>query len=343
MSRPLRLQFPGAVYHLTSRGNAGQAIFADARDRTRFLGLLAREVEQQRWRCHAYCLMDNHYHLLIETPEANLSRGMGRLNMTYAQGFNRRHERAGHLFQGRYKAILVERDSHLLELCRYLVLNPVRAGLVAAPGDWPWSSYRATAFAKGAPDWLTTRWVLHRFDARPFDAGGTAQYTAQGTAQDTAQGTHARRAYRRFVREGRAAASPWRDLRAGAYLGGKAFLRAMAERIGRESPDRVATGQVAAAALRPDRPGADEIARAVAKAAKVAPETVLDRRASQATYRVTVYLLRRAANLPLEAVAALTGVSPPRVSQIQRGIEDAGGLGRAFPWAAKLARKYKVK
>ncbi len=322
MSRPLRLQFPGAVYHVTSRGNAGQAIFADDRDRARFLDLLAREIEQQRWRCHAYCLMDNHYHLLIETPEANLSRGMGRLNMTYAQGFNRRHGRAGHLFQGRYKAIVVERDSHLLELCRYLVLNPVRAGLVAAPEDWPWSSYRATAFAKGAPNWLTTRWALRRFDA---------------------EGVRARRAYRRFVREGRAAASPWHDLRAGAYLGGVAFLRAIAERIGRDSAHQAAADPVAAAVRRLERPGAEEIARAVARAAKAAPETVLDRRANQATYRVTVYLLRRAANLPLEEVAALAGVSPPRVSQIQRGIEDAGGLGRAFPWAARLARKYKVK
>ncbi len=342
MSRPLRLQFPGAVYHLTARGNAGQAIYLDDADRTRFLGLLGREVEQQRWRCHAYCLMDNHYHLLVETPEANLSRGMGRLNMAYAQGFNRRHERAGHLFQGRYKAILVGKDSHLLELCRYLVLNPVRAGLVDSPMAWPWSSYRATASTKGAPDWLTTRWILRRFDARPFDAGGE----------------RARRAYRSFVREGRAAASPWRDLRAGAYLGGPAFLRAMAVRIGREFPDRAGLDragpdragldragpdQVAAAVLRPDRPGAEEIAAAVARAAKVAPETVLDRKASQATYRVAVYLLRRAANLPLEEVAALAGVSPPRVSQIQRGIEDAGGLARAFPWAAKLAHKYKVK
>ncbi len=318
MARQLRLQFPGAVYHLTSRGNAGQAIYLDDADRVRFLDLLGREVEQQRWRCHAYCLMDNHYHLLVETPEANLSRGMGRLNMAYAQGFNRRHERAGHLFQGRYKAIVVERDSHLLELCRYLVLNPVRAGLVDSPLAWPWSSYRATASTRGAPDWLTTRWILRHFDA---------------------EDERARRAYRRFVREGRAAASPWRDLRAGGYLGGPAFRHAMAERIGRESPDQFAAGQVAAAALRPDRPGADEIAAAVAKAARVAPETVLDRRASQATYRVAVYLLRRAANLPLEEVAALAGVSPPRVSQIQRGIEDAGGLGRAFPWADKLARK----
>ncbi len=342
MARQLRLQFPGAVYHLTSRGNAGQAIYLDDADRARFLDLLGREVEQQRWRCHAYCLMDNHYHLLVETPEANLSRGMGRLNMAYAQGFNRRHERAGHLFQGRYKAIVVERDSHLLELCRYLVLNPVRAGLVDSPMAWPWSSYRATASAREAPDWLTTRWILRHFDAPHFDAPHL------DAPHLDAEDERARRAYRRFVREGQAAASPWRDLRAGAYLGGPAFLHAMAERIGRESPDREspdrdAGGQVAAAALHPDRPGADEIAHAVAKAAKVAPETVLDRRTSQASYRVAVYLLRRAANLPLEQVAALAGVSAPRVSQIQRGIEDAGGLGRAFPWAGRLAHKYKVK
>ncbi len=321
MSRQLRLQFPGAVYHVTSRGNARQDIFADDADRARFLDLLGREIEQHRWRCHAYCLMGNHYHLLVETPEANLSRGMGRLNMAYAQSFNRRHERVGHLFQGRFHAVVVEKDSHLLELCRYLVLNPGRAGIAARPEDWPWSSYRATASGRRGPDWgpdwLTTRWVLQHF-------GGT---DARG-----------RRAYRRFVREGVEAASPWDDLRAGAFLGGQGFLRAMTERIEREPPGRIAT-----AALRPDRPTAEEIGAAVAKAARVPPETVLDRRANQAAYRVTVYLLRRAANLPLREVAALAGVSAPRISQVQHRIEGAGGLGRAFPWASKLAQKYKVK
>ena len=317
MSRQLRLQFAGAVYHVTSRGNAGQAIFADDADRTRFLDLLGREIEQHRWRCHAYCLMDNHYHLLVETPEANLSRGMGRLNMTYAQGFNRRHERNGHLFQGRFHAVVVEKDSHLLELCRYLVLNPVRAGLVDSPMAWPWSSYRATASGRGGPDWLTTRWTLQHF----------------GEAD-----SRGRRAYRRFVREGIEAASPWDDLRAGAFLGGERFLRTMTERVRRESPV-----QIAATTRRPDRPTAREIGAAVAKAARVPPETVLDRRANQAAFRVTVYLLRRAGNLPLREVAALAGVSAPRVSQVQHGIEGAGGLGRAFPWAGKLARKYKVK
>jgi len=321
MSRQLRLQFPGAVTHVTSRGNAQQDIFADDADRARFLDLLGREIEQQRWRCHAYCLMDNHYHLIIETPDANLSRGMGRLNMAYAQGFNRRHGRNGHLFQGRFHAIIVEKDSHLLELCRYVVLNPVRAGMAAVPEVWPWSNYRATASGRatglGDTDWRIDGWTLQRF-------GG-----------DDADG---RRAYRRFVREGIEAASPWHDLRAGGFLGGEKFLHTMTERLRRKSPN-----QIAATALRPDRPTAREIGDAVAEAARVAPETVLDRRANQAAFQVVVYLLRRAANLPLREVAALASVSAPRVSQVQSRIEGAGGLGRAFPWAGKLAQKYKVK
>ncbi|MGH7801397.1 MAG: transposase, partial [Thermodesulfobacteriota bacterium] len=107
MARPLRLEFPGALYHITSRGNARQEIFLSDDDRTSFLNLLGREVEQQRWRCHAYCLMSNHYHIMIETPEGNLVLGMRRLNGAYSQEFNRRHGRVGHLFQGRYKSIIV--------------------------------------------------------------------------------------------------------------------------------------------------------------------------------------------------------------------------------------------
>ncbi len=145
MARPLRLEFPEALYHLTARGNARQEIFLDDQDRRAFLGLLGREVEQQRWRCHAYCLMDNHYHLLVETPEGRLAGGMRRLNGVYTQGFNRRHERVGHLFQGRYRSIVVDQESYLLELSRYVVLNPVRAGMVKRVEEWAWSSYRATA------------------------------------------------------------------------------------------------------------------------------------------------------------------------------------------------------
>jgi putative transposase len=124
MACPLRLEF--AVYHLTSRGNGRQKIFFTDTDRELFLGTLAHVVSRYGWLCHAYCLMNNHYHLLIETPKRNLSIGMHQLKGNNSQASNRRHKRVGHLFQGRYKAILVEKEAHLLELCRYVVLNPLR-------------------------------------------------------------------------------------------------------------------------------------------------------------------------------------------------------------------------
>jgi putative transposase len=134
MSRPLRIEYPGALYHLTSRGNARQDIFLDDTDRAVFLDVLASVIERHGWHLYAYCLMGNHYHLLAETPHSNLSRGMRWLNGVYTQRFNRRHERVGHILQGRFKAILAERESYLLELSRYTVLNPVRAGMTGAPG-----------------------------------------------------------------------------------------------------------------------------------------------------------------------------------------------------------------
>lgn len=144
MARPLRIEFSGAVYHVTSRGNAQQNIFLCDDDRQAFLDLLGIACERFRWQCHAYCLMSNHYHLLIETQAPSLSKGMKYLNGTYTSAFNRRHFRIGHVFQGRYKAILVEKDAYLLELSRYIVLNPVRARMVRSAKDWPWSSYRGT-------------------------------------------------------------------------------------------------------------------------------------------------------------------------------------------------------
>lgn len=148
MARPLRIEYPGALYHLTSRGNARASIYADDRDRRRFLDVLGEVVESYRWCCHAYCLMPNHYHLVVDTPLANLSRGMRQLNGLYTQRYNRRHSRVGHVFQGRFKGILVERESHMLELARYVVLNPVRAGIVGAPEDYAWSSLRAHSRAR---------------------------------------------------------------------------------------------------------------------------------------------------------------------------------------------------
>lgn len=167
MPRPSRLQAPGATYHVTARGNRKDEIFTDAHDRLRFLQLVEQNVWKLGWEYHTYCLMTNHYHLLVQTPEGDLSRGMHRLNGVYAKWFNWRHGYEGHLFERRFNAVLVEGDAHLLELTRYIVLNPVRAGIVRAAGDWKWSSYLATIGDARQPAFLTTSWVLSLFNKEP--------------------------------------------------------------------------------------------------------------------------------------------------------------------------------
>ena len=163
MARPLRIEYDGAVYHLTSRGNERKPIFKDDADRNVFLSTLHKVNQRYNWICHAYCLMDNHYHLIIETPDGNLSKGMRQLNGLYTQTFNKRHERTGHIFQGRYKAILIQKESHLLEVCRYVVLNPVRAKAVKNVEDWKWSNYRAIVGKDKSHPCLTTEWILGQF------------------------------------------------------------------------------------------------------------------------------------------------------------------------------------
>lgn len=207
MARPLRIEFPGAVYHVTSRGNERRAIFREDEDRRAFLDILADVGLRYNWLCHAYCLMENHYHLVIETPDGNLSIGMRQLNGVYTQRFNKRHGRVGHLFQGRFKGILIQKESHLLEVSRYVVLNPVRAGIVQGPEEWPWSSYRGTAGSTRPHACLTAEWLLSQF----------------GTEMEKA-----RAGYKRFVREGIGGGSIWKDVRAQSVLGGEGFL----ERLG---------------------------------------------------------------------------------------------------------------
>lgn len=166
MARPLRLEMKDGYYHVMSRGNRREAIFKDDADRKKFLELLGRQHDRRGWNVLAYCLMTNHYHLLIHTPSPNLSRGMRDINGIYTQGFNRRHRKVGHLFQGRYTAHLVDKDAYLLELCRYVVLNPVRARMVSGPRQYRWSSYRATTGQVAAPRWLDVDQVLSRFAKR---------------------------------------------------------------------------------------------------------------------------------------------------------------------------------
>jgi REP element-mobilizing transposase RayT len=189
MPRPPRLQAPGATYHVTTRGNRKQEIFIDARDRLRFLQLLEEVVEILGWRCHTYCLMTNHYHLLVQTPEPDISQGMHRLNGVYAKWFNWRHGYEGHLFERRFHDELVEGHAHLLELTRYIVLNPVRAGIAGTAGTWRWSSYDAMVGKRQQPPFLTTSWVLSLFNDDPNRARKLyADFVAAGALEHRRSG-----------------------------------------------------------------------------------------------------------------------------------------------------------
>lgn len=210
MARPIRIEFSGALYHVTARGDRREAIYEDDADRECFLDVLGRVAEDFNWICHAYCLMTNHYHLVIETPEGNLSKGMRQLNGVFTQSSNRRHGRTGHLFQGRFKAILVDGDSYLLELARYVVLNPVRARMVGQPGEWPWSSYRAMIGDAPSPPWLATDGLLAAFAKR--------------------RPTAIRR-YMQFVADGVGAESVWNDLNGQAFLGDADFVTRSLKRV----------------------------------------------------------------------------------------------------------------
>jgi putative transposase len=212
MARPLRIEYPGAVYHITSRGNEKKPVYKDDQDRKNFLFILDKVNKRYHWLCHAYCLMDNHFHLLIETPEGNLSIGMRQLNGVYTQAFNKRHGRTGHLFQGRYKAILIQKDSHLLEVCRYVVQNPVRAGLAEDPGQWRWSSYSATAGREKPSSCLTTSWVLGQFSSKRRKA---------------------EREYREYVHRGMERESIWAGVRGQAIFGEDDFVDKLTDYLGR--------------------------------------------------------------------------------------------------------------
>lgn len=216
MSRPLRILAAGALYHVVARGNAKMTIYDDDVDRSRFLTILETVVERYRIECHAYCLMSNHYHAVIGTPEPNLSLAMQYLNGVYAQWWNGRHARVGHVLQGRFKAQLIQREGYFLEACRYVVLNPVRAGLLTKVEDWAWSSYTATAGLSPRPKLLTTGLILGARSAKEC------------------------RAYRAFVAAGVSDSEISRVLRSDVpIVGSEAFAAAHRDTIERADPTEV--------------------------------------------------------------------------------------------------------
>jgi putative transposase len=216
MSRPLRLEFPYALYHITSRGDRREDIYENDIDRRDFLGIFSSVIEQFNWVCYAYCLMDNHYHLLVQTPNSNLSKGMRHLNGVYTQSYNRRHNKTGHLFQGRYKSILVEANAYLLELSRYIVLNPVKASMVDQVGGWKWSSYQAMIGECQSPDWLSSDYLMSLFSP---------------------QRKTAIKRYNSFVEAGLKNGPIWSKITNQIYLGDKSFVDEVQQFLIDRKPD----------------------------------------------------------------------------------------------------------
>jgi REP element-mobilizing transposase RayT len=287
MARPLRLEHAGAIWHVTARGNRREEIVLDDEDRQGWLDQLATTVEMYRWRLYAWVLMTNHYHLLLETPEPNLTRGMHRLNGPYAQRFNKRHGRVGHLFQGRYKAILVERESHLVELTRYVILNPVRAGMVGSAEEYPWSSFRQMLGRQPDAGWLDVERAL-----RPF---GEDTHTA-------------RQRFEAFVADAAAAGGyrPWAQLKGQVYLGGRAFQERLEERLAvRPTVPEIPRSQQALSA----RPPLGHVLTAVAVAFETDESELRLRRRGPAR-KAFALLSRRMASAPLREVADILGINP---------------------------------
>ena len=297
MSRPLRIEFPDALYHVTSRGDRREPIFVDDEDRAGFLAVLATACERLDVAAYAYCLMGNHYHLVITTRRPNLSIFMRQLNGVYTQRFNRRHGKVGHVFQGRFKGILVDRQAYFLEVCRYVELNPVRARMVATPRDWPWSSYRANAELATAPPWLD-RGAVH----------------AALLGEEPASSVQSRRAAARYATlvasapDREQSDSLWqRSLRGQMYLGDDAFLQAM---------QRIAPQQ----SLR---------SSAVPRAQRKRPRSLKDWLAACASREEAIYRAHVDSGLTMTAIADELGLSVGRISQLTRAATPARAGGSA--------------
>ena len=289
MSRPLRIEFPGAIYHVTSRGDRREPIFDDEQDRELLLCVLAQALDRFDAQALAYCLMGNHYHFVLHTRAANLSRLMRHVNGVYTQAYNRRHGKVGHLLQGRFKAVLVDRDEYLLEVCRYVELNPVRAALVGEPGDWVWSSYRAHVGQAPTPAWLDTNglhgYLLGREVQRPADS---------------------RRAALRYVQLVAAARDLrlWESsLRQQIYLGSEAFVERMQQQM------------LASRAVN------TEVPKAQRGPARASPEAALRALRKGRVEDAELARCYRECGLTMAQIAAAIGVSVPTVS---RRISRAG-------------------
>ena len=290
MARPLRIEYPGAFYHITARGNERKDIFRSVRDREQFLCYLQSATERYGAAIHAYCLMNNHYHLLLETPAGNLSQIMHHINGAYTTYFNTKRRRAGHLLQGRYKGILVEADMYAKELSRYIHLNPVRAGAAEMPGDFQWSSYADYIGKRKPPDWLMRDFVLSYFGDKK---------------------TKAQRGYQEFVEvEIMATRNPLGEVAGSLILGSKRFVEMIREEYLKDRADDrdlPAVRQLAA------RTTPEEVDRCVERTFR--KDAALAR-------KVRIYFYHRHTGQSLKEIGNRFGVKESGVSQASRRFSD---------------------
>ena len=286
VGRPIRIEFKGALYHITSRGNERREIFLDEKDRAKFLSILADYHDRYAILIHAYVLMDNHYHLILETPKGNLLKVMHGLNGSYTGYFNRQHGRSGHLFQGRYKGILVEKDNYLLPLSRYIHLNPVRAGRVKKLDQYEWSSYRGYVGRGKEQPWMEYGWVLSQFSGRTVKA---------------------RRQYEEYVEEGisKGIDNPLRDVHAQVILGTNPFIEQARELL----RGKVLSPEIVERERLQEHPGIEGIVKEVARRFGVKHEVIRAGGTRRNTARqVALYLSHRYTGLDNETIGRYFGV-----------------------------------
>jgi len=289
MARPLRIEYHGAYYHVTSRGNEQKDVFKSRMDREKFLSYLASATERYGAAIHAYCMMSNHYHLILETPDGNLSQIMRHINGAYTTYFNVKRKRAGHLFQGRYKAILVEADAYAAELSRYIHLNPVRAGLVARPEEYEWSSYCNYIGIANTPEWLKTDFIL-----------------------DNYSGKEAVATYQQFVNDGvkQEKVSPLQGVVAATILGKPEFVRQISQKhLVENTSDRNMP-----AVRKLSRPTMDEIIRIVGM--------VISKNDSRSR-NIGIYFCHRYSGARLQEIGERFGLSSAAIAQASRRLRMA--------------------
>ncbi len=211
MARQVRYEYAGGVYYIKARGVGHEPIFRDAIDRNRFLEILVETVFRFKWLCHSYCLLEDHYHLILETPQGNLSKGMRQINGLYTQSFNRKYRRQGPLFGERFKSIIIEKARYLLPLHRHMMLNPVRVNLTRDPERWPWSSYLPNIIRGYRPAFLITQWILSYF------SGKDESFSLEK--------------YQRYIFNEEEGKFSWRDLRDRVFLGSDTFIERVKKRI----------------------------------------------------------------------------------------------------------------